>query len=304
MVLRATTGFKAVAETIRAGDVDTGLAELEGVRAPEPFKAMVRGEVAAFRLDWDTTVDESLTVVEAAWTERAWDSGTVFQDHLRLLTYAALRSGSHDDVLEFVGRLPLRGDHTDRVLSMAVVGVRNALENDTTLDERARHEIPRPRGTGAGISSLYNMLATNRPRVPPDSADGISYLLNLAHTSIATSEVLTLYETVADQLVLPQQHEETALLYLAVADEAGAWRAMCRYARVWAPFEHSQVEPVQLFGSYALGQLITEERGRTILYRQFDEPAPLGDGDEVHLRPNAVDGDHLGREVSDGARGD
>ena len=168
-------------------------------------------------------------------------------------------------------RLTAREDDTDRVLRMAAVAARSALEDGTTLEERARHEIPRARGTGAGISSLHRMLAANRPRLTPDSVDGVSYLLQVAPASVATGDVLALYETVADRLVLPQQHEEMALLYLAVDDEPAAWRAMCRYAHMWTPSEHSQVEPVQLFGSYALGQLITEERGRTILYRQFDD---------------------------------
>ena len=65
-----------------------------------------------------------------------------------------------------------------------------------------------------------------------------------------------------------------ALLYLAVGDETGAWGAVCRYARAWSPIEHSQVEPIQLFASYALGQLITQERGLAILYRRFDQPNP------------------------------
>lgn len=269
MVLRANKGFQEVAERIRSGDPDGGLAELKSIRAPEPFKAMVRGEIAAFRLDWDTTVEENLTVVEAAWTEQAWYSGNAFQDHLRLMTYAALRSGSHEDVLEFVDRLSARGDHTDRVLGVAVTGVRIALGDDTPLDVRARHEIPRPRGSGAGIASLHAMLAKHRPRVPPDSVDGVSYLLHVAPDRLATTEVLALYETVADQLALPQEHERMSLLHLAVGDEAGAWSAMRRYARAWSPFEHSQVEPIQLFASYALGGLITEERGRMILARQL-----------------------------------
>jgi len=62
MVLRSTKAFRDVAEKIRAGHLDTGLAALGSVRAPEPFKAMVRGEVAAFRLDWDTTVEEDVEV--------------------------------------------------------------------------------------------------------------------------------------------------------------------------------------------------------------------------------------------------
>ena len=277
MALQVTKWFQEVAEKIRAGDVDTGLAELASIRAPEPFQAMVRGEIAAFGLDWDTTVDECLTVVEAAWVEQAWDRGTVFQDHLRLMTYAALRSGSSADVLEFVSRLRPRGDHTDRQLTMATAQVRAALESDIPLDERARHEVPRPRGTGAGISSLHQMLAKNRPRVPPDSPDGISSLLHLSPSSLATDELLALYETVADQLGLPQEHEPMALHYLAVGDEDGAWRAVRRFARAWTPVEESQVEPVGLFGSYALGQLINEERGQAILHRQIDEdPAPGG----------------------------
>lgn len=270
MVLRSTKVFNEVAERIRTGDVEAGLAELGSIRAPEPFKAMVRAEVAAFRLDWDTTVEECLIVVEAAWTEQAWQSGSALQDHFWLVTYAALRSGSCEDVLELIDRLPPRGDDTDRVLRMATVEVRRALEDEAPLEERGRHEIPRPRGSGPGISSLHRMLAKNRPRLPPDSVDGVLHLLRDASTSVATEELLALYETVADEIRLPQEHERAALLYLAVADEAGAWRAMCRYVRAWEPSEPSQVEPVQLFGSYALAQLITEDRGQAILHRHLD----------------------------------
>lgn len=230
MALEATEEFQNVTEAIRAGDLDEGLVALEGVPALEPFKAMVRGEVAAFRLDWDTTVEENLVVVEAAQTEQAWHWGNAFEDHFQLATYAALRSDRRADVLELVDKLATRSgegrlDETQRAR------LRAKLETDTPLELRARGELPTPIASGADIASLYPMLAEHRPRVPPDSVDGLSYLLHFAPRSVTTDEVLALYETVADHLGLPQEHERMALLYLAVDDEVGAWRALRRYAR-------------------------------------------------------------------------
>ena len=117
MVLQATKGFKEVAAKIRAGEVDVGLAELGSIRAPEPFKAMVRGEVAAFQHDWETCLVESRRVVEAALgPDSPWYSGNPDAEHLRLNTFAALRAGQEGQAITWLDKLggptgaPVDGD--------------------------------------------------------------------------------------------------------------------------------------------------------------------------------------------------
>ena len=271
MVLEASPEFIDLAERIRAGDLDAELAELGSIRAPEAFKAMVRGEVAAFQHDWDTCLVESRRVVEAALSsDSPWYSGNPVAEHLRLHTFAALRAGQQGQAITwldgFVARPELRWTGT------LAATARAALLYRTPLADRARAELPPVITDGHPMSTLYPLLAENRPRVPPDSVDGLSYLLHFAARSVTTSDVLAAYESVADAIGLASQHQPIAMLYLAIGDEDGAWRTVRRFVRAWWPIEHSQVEPITLFNSYALAGLLTRGRCAAILRRDVGPP--------------------------------
>lgn len=258
--------LRDILDTLRGGQIEIGLEQLEQIKGFGPQKAIVHAEINYFKSNYEIamTNDESGLPFNDQWY-----AGNVLSEHFSAYTNTALMTGSilraetfYSKFLTEKEKLNLP-EHQIRTYRSQIERHLAKLkgENISSIWDKPIKIINDGKSTAEFIAQLKQY----RPKLTFDSEKGAEYLLHFMLESGNTDESLAYYEKFAAKIFLDDIHINAARLFYLTGQIDKAKQAIIRFAKNWYPVEYIQIAPMVLFNYDDLLPLLTKEFKQEIL---------------------------------------
>lgn len=265
-IVKIPKKLRDILDTLRSGQIEIGLEQLEQIKGFEPQKAIVHAEINYFNSNYEIamTNDES----GLPFNEQ-WYAGNVLSEHFAAYTNTALIAGSISRAETFYSNFLIEKEklnlpeHQIRTYRFQIERHLAKLkgENDLSISRKPLKIINDGKSTDEFIAQLKQY----RPKLTFDSEKGAEYLLHFMLESGNTDESLAYYEKFAAKIFLDDIHINAARLFYLTEQIDKAKQALLTFAKNWYPVEHIQITPMVLFDYDDLLPLLTKEFKQEIL---------------------------------------
>jgi len=265
-IVKIPKKLRDVSETLRSGQIESGLEQLEQLTGFEPQKAIIRAEIGYFRGDCETamTNDENGLPYDGQWY-----SGNVLSEHFFAYSNTALISGNVSRAQAFYKGF-LSGKEKSNLPEHSIKMYRHQVKNhldklkgekNLAIDKKQLRVVKH----GKQADEFAAQLKAYRPKLTFDSREGAEYLLHFTFEEGTTDESLPYYEKFADQIASGDHHIHAGRLYQLIGQTEKAKAAIMRFVKNWHPVEYIQIAPMILFSYEDLQPLLTIEFKQEIL---------------------------------------
>ncbi|MBS0027231.1 hypothetical protein ACTJJ0_12260 [Chitinophaga sp. 22321] len=254
-------------DEIRNGVVENCITNLDSIEGFDAQKGIVLAEIFYYQSDYNSAMD---------YDERSllhndkWYAGNILTEHFYAYTYAAIESDQVERAIKFYNFFLEVKEQLD--LPEHLVSQYRYLTEQHILKLKGYKKlyIDQPPinliTEGKAKREFEDQLRKYRPKLDPDSIEGIEYILQFMITDCATSDVFECYEKYADKIKIENIHVDIARLYVISGRLELAWKTLIRYAeRSWWPVEHLQVLPMRVFEYGELLPILNNEFKMEIL---------------------------------------
>ncbi|MEN5086094.1 hypothetical protein ABE426_06460 [Sphingobacterium faecium] len=265
-IVKIPKKFRDVLDTLRSGQVEIGLEQLEQIKGFEPQKAIVCAEINYFNSNYEIamTHDE-----KGLPFDEQWYAGNVLNEHFAGYTNTALMTGSISRAETFYSNFLIEKEklnlpeHQIRTYRYQINKHLAQLkgENDLSISRKSLKIVKNGKSTDEFIAQLKQY----RPKLTFDSEKGAEYLLYFMLESGNTEESLAYYEKFADKIFPDDIHINAARLFYLTGQIDKARQAIITFAKNWYPVEHIQITPMVLFDYDDLLPVLTAEFKKEIL---------------------------------------
>lgn len=262
-IVKIPKKLRDILDTLRSGQIEIGLAQLEQIKGFEPQKAIVHAEINYFNSNYEIamTNDENGLPFNDQWY-----AGNILSEHFSAYTNTALMTGSisraetfYSNFLTEKEKLNLP-EHQIRTYSLQIKRHLAKLKGENVLSKPLK--IVKD---GKSTDEFIAQLKLYRPKLTFNSEKGAEYLLHFMLESGNTNESLAYYEKFADKIFIGDIHINAARLFYLTGQIDKAKQALLTFATNWYPVEHIQITPMVLFDYDDLLPLLTKEFKQEIL---------------------------------------
>jgi len=254
-------------DEIRSGVVENCITNLDSIEGFDAQKGIVLAEIFYYQSDYNSAMD---------YDERSllhndkWYAGNILTEHFYAYTYAAIESDQVERAIKFYNfflEVKEQLDLPEHSLSQ----YRYLVEQHILKLQGCKNlQIDQPpinfKTEGKEKREFEDQLRKYRPKLDPDSIEGIEYILHFMITDCAYSDVFEYYEEYADKIRIEDIHLDLSRLYIVSGQVELAQKTLIRYAeKSWWPIEHLQVLPMRVFEYTELLPILTDELKREIL---------------------------------------
>lgn len=265
-IVKIPKKLRNILDTLRSGQIEIGLEQLEKIKDFEPQKAIVKAEIDYFKDNHEIamTNDES-----GLPFDEQWYAGNILFEHFFAYSNTAIISKNipraesfYKNFLAEKERLNL-SEHRINVYRHQVKNhlAKLAGEKDLIIDNKKLQIVK----DGKSIDEFKEQLKEYRPKLTFDSVDGAEYLLNFMLEKGNTDESLVYYEKFADKIVNDNTHINATRLFHLTGQTEKAKKSLMTFVNNWHPVEHIQITPMILFSYEDLYPLLTKEFKQEIL---------------------------------------
>jgi len=259
--------LKDIFTEIRSGEVEQGINNLNSIKGFEAQKNIALAEIFYYNDDYDSAMEKDES---SLLHEDKWYAGNILIEHFFAYTYGAMISNQIERAINFYNffleckeqlDLPSYSINQYRYQVeqhlLKLKGFKNVKIDPPLLDVLKE---------GKDKEEFEKLLKENRPKLNPDSIEGIEYILHFMITDSKSSDVFECYENYADQIRIENIHIDIARLYALSGKTKRSQETLIRYAeKCWWPVEHFQILPMKVFEYDELKTVLTSELKQQIL---------------------------------------
>jgi len=266
-IVKLPKKLKDALNTLRNGQIELGLAQLEKIKGFEPQKALVKAEINYFM----DNPEEAMSFDEQALPfDGQWYAGNILFEHLFAYTSTSVKINNQALAEEFLAnyliekeKLPLPAHLLNTYRHQISQHLKRLKgEKDLIISPKSLSLIE----GGETKEAFVAQLKKYRPKVTLDSLEGAEYLLHFMFESGDTIEALNYYETYANQILNEDHHINAARLYTKLGLSINAKQALITYAaNAWYPVEHLQITPMKLWSFEDLYPIFTKDLKEELL---------------------------------------
>lgn len=266
-IVKIPKKLRDILDTLRSGQIEIGLEQLEKIKDFEPQKAIILAEINYFSENYEVamTSDEN-----GLPFDEQWYAGNILFEHFFAYSNTAIISNNVLRAENFYTKFLTDKEKSDLpkhridTYKHQVNQHLAKLKGETNLKIDA--EVLEVITNGKSTSEFIAQLKEYRPKLTFDSLDGAKYLLNFMFEEGNTDESLAYYEKYANELNNEDCHINASRLYLKTNQIEKAKRAIITYAtKSWYPVEHIQITPMRLWEFEDLSPILTKELKKEIL---------------------------------------
>lgn len=265
-VVKIPKKLRDILDTLRSGQIENGLENLEKIKGFEPQKAIINAEINYFSNNYENALTNDENGLPF---DEQWYAGNILFEHFFAYSNTAIISNNiprakkfYTDFLTEKEKLELP-EHRINVYRHQIKNHLAKLngEKDLIIDEKPLQIINNGKSTEEFIAQLKEY----RPKLTFDSVQGAEYLLNFMFGKGNTNESLAYYERFAEKIVNNNTHINAARLFLLTNQINKAKKAIMAFVNNWYPVEYIQITPMILFSYEDLYPLLTKEFKQEIL---------------------------------------
>jgi hypothetical protein len=265
-IVKIPKKLRDILDTLRSGQIESGLAQLEEFKDFEPQNALVLAEINYFSGNYELAManDE-----KALPFDEQWYAGNILSEHFFAYTSAAISSNAQQRAEKFYktylaekkkpGLEDYRLATYKHQVSQHLAKLKG--KKNLTIDPAPLKIIKNGKGTPCFIAQLKKY----KPKLAYDSPKGAAYLLSFRFEEGNTDESLAYYEQYAEELTNEDDHLSAARLLLLTGEVEKAKTAIRNYVKIWYPVEHLQITPMRLWEFEDLQPILTKEFKEEIL---------------------------------------
>jgi len=266
-IVKIPKKLRAISETLRSGQIEMGLEQLEQIIDFEPQKSIIRAEINYFRSNCETAMTNDENGLPF---DEQWYAGNVLLEHFFAYSNTAIISDNVSRAENFYRNFLTEKEKLnlpEHRIKVYRHQVKNHLaklkgEKDLIIDKKKLQIVKDGKSTDEFIAQLKEY----RPKLTFESLKGAEYLLNFMFEEGNTDESLDYYEKFADQIASEDSHINAGRLYQLRGQTDKAKASIIRFVNNWHPVEYIQVTPMILFSYEDLHQLLTKEFKQEILH--------------------------------------
>lgn len=265
-VVKIPKKLRDIFDTLRSGQIDIGLEQLEKIKGFEPQKAIVNAEINFFCNNYEIAMTNDENGLSY---DEQWYAGNILSEHFFAYSNTAIICDSISRAETFYKNFLAEKEKLDlpeHRINVYRHQVKNHLaklngEKDLIIDERQLEIVKDGKSTAEFITQLKEF----RPKLTFDSEKGAEYLLHFMLEKGNTDESLAYYEKFADKIVNDNIHITAARLFYLTGQTDKAKKSLMTFVNNWYPVEHIQITPMILFSYEDLYPLLTKEFKQEIL---------------------------------------
>lgn len=265
--VRITKKVREALDTLRAGEIKTGLELLSNSKGLEAPKAIVQAELGYFTEDYEHAMTNDEFALPC---DDQWYAGNILTEHFFAYSNAAIVSNNIERAETFYNSF-LAEKETLGIADHLLKSYKHQIDNHLTklkgekwlvIDKKPLQIIENGESTDDFIAQLKQY----RPKLSYDSSQGAEYLLNFMFEKGNTAESLAYYGKYAVEIATENIHINAARLYHLSNQIDKAQNAILAFVKQWRPVEKIQITPMYLFEFEDLYPLLTPEFKKQILY--------------------------------------
>lgn len=265
-IVKIPKKLRDVLDTLRSGQIESGLAQLAEIAAFEPQKSIVLAEYNYFSSNDELAMEND---EKALPFDGQWYAGNILSEHFFAYTSAAISSNHQQRAADFYKtylaekkKLDLE-DHRFNTYKHQVNQHLAKLKGkkNLTIDPAPLQIIK----NGKEMPDFIAQLKKYKPKLTYDSLKGAEYLLGFMFEEGNTDESLAYYEKFAEELTNEDSHLQAARLFLLAGEPEKAKTAVRNYVKIWYPVEYIQITPMRLWEFEDLYPILTREFKEEIL---------------------------------------
>lgn len=265
-IVKIPKKLRSILDTLRSGQIEIGLEELDKIKEFEPQKAIVNAEINYFSNNYEIALTNDENGLPF---DEQWYAGNVLFEHFFAYSNTALLSANISRATNFYKNFLIEKEKLElpeHRINVYRHQVKNHLakldgEKDLIIDEKPLQILK----DGKSMEEFVAQLKEYRPKLTFDSEQGADYLLNFMFEKGNTDESLAYYERFAEKIVNGNTHINAARLFLLTGQTEKAKKAITTFVNNWYPVEHIQITPMILFSYEDLYPLLTKEFKQEIL---------------------------------------
>ena len=246
-------GFAAICALIRDNQSE-GIEQLNAYPGLERQKTAVLAEVAYFDGEFEVGLESDMTLC-SFWDE--WHYSNVRTEHTAAMAFAAQMMGRQDEMISFFdGQISLLKNDTDidtpeHIKNAKIKNYENRIEHLKTgivpyYTEKETYKLPE---AVVALDDLRAEVAKANKKLDMDSSDGQFALFKTVCTKGTLEDMLTIYETIADNNLSTVWHINALVGYNYARNTEKALEVVLRMARqrLWIVASETQVRPMEFF---------------------------------------------------------
>ncbi|MHC8947996.1 hypothetical protein [Sphingobacterium hungaricum] len=265
-IVKIPKKLTTILDTLRSGQIEIGLEQLEKIEGFEPQKAIVHSEINYFSDNYEIAMSNDEMALPF---DEQWYAGNILVEHFFAYSNTAIISDNILRAETFYKSFLTEKEKLDlpeHRINFYRHQVKNHLsklkgEKDLPIDNALIQIVKDGKSTAEFIAQLK----VYRPKLTFDSKEGAEYLLNFMLEQGNTDESLAYYEKFADKIFNSTIHLNATRLFQLAGQTNKAQKSMLTIARNWYPVEHIQITPMILFSYEDLYPLLTKELKEEIL---------------------------------------
>ena len=265
-IVKIPKKLRNIFDTLRSGQIETGLEQLDKIEGYEPQKAIVKAEISYFSNDYETAMinDEN-----GLPFDEQWYAGNVLTEHFFAYSNSAIISNNVPRADFFYKKFLSEKENLNlqnHIINFYRHQIKNHLaklsgEKKLVIDEEQLQTVK----NGKSIDEFIIQLKKYRPKLMFDSVEGAEYLLNFMFEKGNTDESLSYYEKFADKILNENTHISASRLFLLTGQINKAQISLINFVNNWYPVEHIQIAPMILFSYEDLYPILTKDFKQEIL---------------------------------------
>ncbi|MBB5623542.1 hypothetical protein HDE69_004628 [Pedobacter cryoconitis] len=265
-IVKIPKQLRDILDTLRSGQIESGLAQLAEIKEFEPQKAIVLAEFNYFSSNYELAMvnDE-----KALLFDEQWYAGNILSEHFFAYTSAAIISNHQKRAENFYKTYLAEKKQSDledyrfntykHQVSQHLAKLKG--KKNLTIDPAPLKVIK----NGKEMTGFIAQLKKYKPKLTHDSVKGAEYLLGFMFEEGNTDESLAYYEKYAEELTNGDNHLHAARLFLLTGELEKAKTAIRNYVKIWYPVEYIQITPMRLWEFEDLYPILTKEFKEEIL---------------------------------------
>lgn len=265
-IVKIPKKLRDILDTLRSGQIEIGLEQLEKIKDFEPQKAIVKAEINYFNSYHENAMENDENGLPF---DEQWYAGNVLFEHFFAYSNTAIISDNISRAQTFYKNFLTEKEKLnlpEHRINVYRHQVKNHLaklngDKDLIINEKQLQIIK----DGKSTDEFKEQLKEYRPKLKFDSVDGAEYLLNFMLEKGNTDESLAYYEKFADKIVNDNTHINASRLFHLKGQTDKAKKSLMTFVNNWYPVEHIQITPMILFSYEDLYPLLTKEFKQEIL---------------------------------------
>ena len=265
-IVKIPKKLRDILDTLRSGQIEIGLEQLENIKDFEPQKAIILAEINYFSDNYELAM---LNDENGLPFDEQWYAGNILFEHFFAYSNTAIISDNISRAKNFYKNFLTEKEKLElpeHRINVYRHQVKNHLaklngERDLIINKKQLQIVKE----GKSIDEFKEQLREFRPKLTFDSVEGAEYLLNFMLEKGNTDESLAYYEKFADKIVNDNTHIDAARLFHLKEQTDKAKKSLMTFVNNWYPVEHLQITPMILFSYEDLYPLLTKEFKQEIL---------------------------------------